>query len=323
MILLWGLQDDGPLAAVRRELERSGAEVLFIDQRRTPQHHLALEANCGRFGGSLSHPGGATKLEQIHAVYPRPYDITTLDGLEILDERPDMLAIAAEFERRMLAWLDHTPAVVVNRPSAMTSNASKPFQLELIRAAGWLVPPTLVTTSASDAHDWWDRHQRCIYKSISSQRSIVSELSPDHRLRLDDVAWCPTQFQKRIDGVDYRVHVIDDCVYATRITSSGDDYRYDTSTHLDWIQLPDDVSCRCIELARSLELRFAGIDLRRTPADDWYCFEVNPSPGFTYFADATGQPIAEQLATILCDQDGGQRAIHREEAAPARGMLDR
>jgi hypothetical protein len=36
---------------------------------------------------------------------------------------------------------------------------------------------------------------------------------------------------------------------------------------------------RCRKLAAGLQLPFAGIDLRRTPEDEWVCFEVNPSPG--------------------------------------------
>jgi hypothetical protein len=30
-----------------------------------------------------------------------------------------------------------------------------------------------------------------------------------------------------------------------------------------------------------------------------YFFEVNPSPGFTYFEDVTGQPIAAAVARLL------------------------
>lgn len=40
----------------------------------------------------------------------------------------------------------------------------------------------------------------------------------------------------------------------------------------------------------------AGIDLRRTHDGTWYCFEVNSSPGFSDFEEATGQPIAEAVA---------------------------
>jgi hypothetical protein len=40
--------------------------------------------------------------------------------------------------------------------------------------------------------------------------------------------------------------------------------------------------------AAILELVVAEVDLRRTPEDDWYCFEVTPSPGFSYYQSFTG-----------------------------------
>ena len=48
-----------------------------------------------------------------------------------------------------------------------------------------------------------------------------------------------------------------------------------------------------------LGLHVAGIDLRRTDDGRWVCFEVNPSPGFTFYQEETGQPIAEAIARLL------------------------
>jgi D-alanine-D-alanine ligase-like ATP-grasp enzyme len=48
-----------------------------------------------------------------------------------------------------------------------------------------------------------------------------------------------------------------------------------------------------------MNLRVADVGLRRTPEDLWYCFEVNPSPGFTYYQVATRQPIDEAIARLL------------------------
>jgi D-alanine-D-alanine ligase-like ATP-grasp enzyme len=50
-----------------------------------------------------------------------------------------------------------------------------------------------------------------------------------------------------------------------------------------------------------MSLPLAGIDLRRTASGEWYCFEVNPSPGFSFYEDATGQPISEAVATLLME----------------------
>lgn len=64
-------------------------------------------------------------------------------------------------------------------------------------------------------------------------------------------------------------------------------------------RLPKEIAARCRRLSAAVELYVAGIDLRRTPDDEWFCFEVNPSPGFTYYQEATGQPIAEAVARFL------------------------
>jgi D-alanine-D-alanine ligase-like ATP-grasp enzyme len=42
-----------------------------------------------------------------------------------------------------------------------------------------------------------------------------------------------------------------------------------------------------------------GIDFRRDPEGRWYCFEVNPSPAFSYYQNASGQPIDETIADFL------------------------
>ena len=42
----------------------------------------------------------------------------------------------------------------------------------------------------------------------------------------------------------------------------------------------------------------AGIDLRLTSDGKWYCFEVNPSPAFTFQA-ATNHRVDEAIADLL------------------------
>ena len=63
--------------------------------------------------------------------------------------------------------------------------------------------------------------------------------------------------------------------------------------------MPREVEDRCRTAAVALQLPVAGIDLRRTPEGEWYCFEVNPSPAFSYYEDATGQPISAAVARLL------------------------
>jgi len=192
---------------------------------------------------------------------------------------------------------------VLNRPSAAASNSSKPYQAGLLRAHGFDVPDTLITTTPSALADFRAQHGEVIFKSISGVRSIVSRFTPAHSKRIPDLTWCPTQFQQYVSGHDYRVHVVGDKVYAAEISSQADDYRYAArdglAAEVKPATLADDLVLRCRSVAAALGLLFAGIDLRLTDEGHWICFEVNPSPGFTYYESATGQPLALAVAQLL------------------------
>jgi glutathione synthase/RimK-type ligase-like ATP-grasp enzyme len=183
----------------------------------------------------------------------------------------------------------------------MAANNSKPYQLEQIRDLGFLVPETLVTTDPSVAREFWERHGAVIYKSVSSARSIVSRLRPEHVERLGDVSHCPTQFQQYIHGKDHRVHVVGEEIFASEVLSEADDYRRPGGCMVEVraSRLPWDIEERCRMLAAAAQLSVAGIDLRKTPEGDWYCFEINPSPAFTYYETSTGQPIGNAIARLL------------------------
>jgi len=99
------------------------------------------------------------------------------------------------------------------------------------------------------------------------------------------------------------VHVVGQAVFASRIVSTVDDYRYagklKGATKISATRLPDEIAARCVKIANSMKLWVAGIDLRQTPDGEWYCFEVNPSPGFTFFQEASGFAIDEAIADLL------------------------
>jgi len=261
-------------------------------------------------------------LATVSAVYLRPYDSRRLPA--VAREVPDSVAWrhALAVEYVMPCWSEMTPALVVNRLQAMAANSSKPYQLEQIRRLGFDVPETLVTTDPDAARLFWERHGDVIYKSVSSTRSIVSRLQPEHAGRLADVSFCPTQFQRYIPGRDHRVHVVGDELFASEVISGADDYRYPAQhpVEIRACRIPRDVEDRCRLLARAAQLPVAGIDLRRTPEGDWYCFEVNPSPAFTYYESRTSQPIGKAIARLLAagPRDGLAESGKANKKKPSR-----
>ncbi|WP_367825209.1 ATP-grasp domain-containing protein [Streptomyces sp. LMG1-1-1.1] len=185
----------------------------------------------------------------------------------------------------------------MNRASAAATNRSKPYQ------AGFRVPETLVTDDPDLALAFRDRHSQVVYKSISAVRSIVRLLDDDAAARLPRIRSCPVQFQRYISGVNIRVHVVAGEVFATRIETDQVDYRYagrygGRADLTPWTP-PRELARRCVDLAAALGLALAGIDLVLTDDGEFFCFEVNPSPAYSFYEDHTAQPISDAIARAL------------------------
>ncbi len=299
-VLLWGMPSEETLASVESALSEAGTPTFFLDQRASLLTELDLEVG-ETVTGTLRVQGRSLDLASVTAAYVRPFDGRNLPWIAAAGTgSPDYRHVVA-LEAAMWTWADLAPSFVLSRPSAMASNGSKPYQLELILRLGWDVPATLVTTDAAAVEAFWEKHGAVIYKSVSGVGSKVARLGPEHRGRLSDLAACPTQFQEHIRGVDHRVHVVGDAALACEVRCDADDYRQPGAHPLTLraCELPPEIAARCVALAAALRLPLAGIDLRRTPDDRWYCFEVNTSPGFAYYEAAAGQPIGAAVARLL------------------------
>jgi glutathione synthase/RimK-type ligase-like ATP-grasp enzyme len=202
-------------------------------------------------------------------------------------------------------FAESLPMLVVNRRQASHTNMSKPYQQRLIARCGFQVPRTLVTMVPEEARMFYDECQgRVIYKSISAERSIVKPFTPEDFSRLEQIRYCPVQLQEMIPGTDLRIHTVGGRLFATEVLSDGADYRYaereNKQRTMRAVELEPGLQIRCLNLAKELGLSLSGIDLRRTPDGAYYCFEVNTSPGFTFFENYTGQRIGDALADLLC-----------------------
>jgi hypothetical protein len=298
---------------VRAELDALGAPYRLLDQADVLDTHVSL----GPAGG-LRWPGGEIDLADVAAVYVRCHDSRRVPQVAAAGPGSAPWVHATAVEDTLMCWLELTGAYVVNLPSAMAGNGSKPWQLRRAAAAGFAVPETLVTTAPDAAVRFWARHGEVVYKSVSGVRSRVARLRPADAARLADVRACPTQFQRYVPGTDVRVHAVGSQLFGTEIVCEADDYRYAAEQghdppELAPVMLPHDVGACCHRLAAMLHLPVAGIDLRRTPDGDWYCFEANPSPAFTYYEHATGQPIARAIACLLAA--GGPVRRHARSSA--------
>lgn len=304
MILLCGIPSETPLRMVTTRLEELGVPFVLFNQREFAKCEMWFEVNDAQVTGELRIGDRIYKLQDFTGVYPRMMDDRFLPELSSEPSGSSLRNYCRSLHDTLMRWMEIAPALVVNRCAPMASNSSKPYQAQLIRKQGFLVPESLITTDPELVRDFRARHGRVIYKSISAVRSIVQELSDEDEERLERIRWCPTQFQAFVGGTNLRVHTIGEEAFATAVRSEATDYRYAArqmgeSAELREVVLSAELTERCLRLSHSLGLEFAGIDLKVSPDDEVYCFEVNPSPAFSYYEANTGQPISAAVARHL------------------------
>lgn len=302
MILFWGIPSEPPMRMAVAAALRLDIEHVVVNQRESYRYDLWLDVGADVVG-ALAIDGVDYPLGQIDGVYLRPMEPELLPEVST-DPKSERAELIRTFHQIMATWLEVADCRVVNRIGAMASNTSKPYQQQLIAACGLETPPTIVSSDPRQVRRFAGDYGPLIYKSISSVRSIVQ--SPPEDDDMTGVVALPTQFQQRIAGTDVRVHVVGDSVIVTEIATEATDYRYarrtDTTVSLEPAEIPDRLERLCRRLATRLDLPFCGIDFIRTPDGRYVCLEVNPAPAYSYYEEATSQPIASELVRFL---DGG------------------
>ncbi|MFF3731037.1 RimK family alpha-L-glutamate ligase [Streptomyces sp. NPDC002476] len=301
VIVVGGIASERPIALVTDALRGQGLPYAVLHQRRFMDTSLDIEVEGTKVLGRLRCDGRTVPCSTVTGIYTRLMDWRLLPGMREAD--PETLRHCQIWHETLDSWIGIAPGCVMNRSSATATNGSKPYQAQLIRQAGFRVPETLVTDDPDLALAFRARHGRVIYKSISAVRSIVHLLDDEAVDRLPLIRSCPVQFQRYVPGVDVRVHMVAGEPFATRIDSDRVDYRYagryGGRVELTPWDLPEDLARRCTDLVTRLGLALAGIDLVLADDGDVHCFEVNPSPAFSYYEDHTGQPISQAIAHAL------------------------
>ena len=191
-------------------------------------------------------------------------------------------------------FLQSYTGMVIHRTSERSSNFSKPLQLaSLCRNEIVLrVPHTLIQTSGTQMHEKYGH----VAKSISACRSVVKDLASDK--------WGEGLFmvQELLYGQNVRVHCLGKKLFSWKIDTDIIDYRADPETMLKEIEIPATVAEWCANITKEEGLEFSGIDLIFSE-DKWFCFEVNPMPGYHYyelrFRGKKSTPITDSLIELL------------------------
>ncbi len=303
MILICGGLADGVTELVCARLESMKYDYRLLNLGLYPEgYSVAWTWDKDVPNGTIDGPEWSLDLAEISGVFVRYMGkeehapITSIPS-ELVD------ATLVECMSGVAALVETLSCRVVNRMGSSTSNNSKPYQGLLARKCGLRTPRTLITSDPTAAAFYDECEGQVIFKSLSGVRSIVRRMEPEDVQRLPLLRNGVAQFQEYLAGDNVRVHTVGERLFATRIRSEVVDYRYahlqGAATHMEPTELPPAVAQACRLLTEATNLLLAGIDLKETPQGEWYCFEVNPAPGFSFVELRTGQPISAALAELL------------------------
>jgi hypothetical protein len=205
------------------------------------------------------------------------------------------------------------PSRWVNHPDANSLADSKPEQLRTAPRLGFSVPATLVTNDPTTARDFADTCGKVVCKPLYD--GLVTRAGEEHLFwatsldqqtsaRLEELGpepyLLPAQVPKE---ADVRVTVVGQRVFGVAIRTppgAPADWRRTPLEQLEHevLELPDELSHRCLALVEHYGLRFAAVDLALT-GDGYEFFELNPYGQWAWLEEKAGIPLRAAMADLL------------------------
>lgn len=287
MIYAVGLASESTFAHFTASAEARGVPVRAIDLRQ------AVEEGDWRLvvGGDRSARLGDHDLDPEASYYCRIADLAALQQDHESAQRWRWLTTA------LMAWLDHIPGLVVNRPSIRSDNGSKPLHELSLSQAGFRVPAS-ITSSSPQRLRAFAQAGPTLVKAVSGVRA-TSRLVGVADLAGFEPGQGPVHLQRYVAGRDVRAHVVGDRVHAEEIVSGAVDYRTDRDAEFAPCELPGPLAERMVRHTADLGMSFAGWDFKVVGDDTYWCLEVNPMPAYDWYDRRLGGAISASLLELL------------------------
>ncbi|MFF1711249.1 ATP-grasp ribosomal peptide maturase [Streptomyces sp. NPDC058268] len=288
------------------ELHDRDIPVVRLDSGDFPAS-LSVEAEITPQGiqGRLLTPSRSADLAHVRALYYRRPSGFAFPHLSEQDAR-----FAVTQARYGLGGvLAALPGCLyVNHPHRIGDAEFKPAGLAGAVEAGFLVPPTLITSSPDAARAFIKRHDSVIYKPLSNPVYLIDDVSSVVKVAevgaedIDEsVAGTAHLFQQRVSkSADVRVTVIGSKVFCVRIDSDLLDWRTDYSRlRYTPVEPPPRIEPALHHYMRHFGLVFGAFDFCIDEDGQWWFLECNPSGQWYWLEPETGLPMCAALADLL------------------------
>ncbi len=291
MILVCGCCDETGCEWFIAHLVKWNIDFTLIDERELGKSvFFKYTYTNGRLQGVIDYIHWQVDLSKITGVYNRT---------GMLDK---ISPKAIPYIQQLNFLLDNFEKPVFNKPKNCHTNYAKAIQYKSILEVGLKLPNSYLGNFKFRDPKTVEPYLG-IVKSISSYRSKVKQVNSSNTIPHKGYSHFH-QYQKKLKGKNIRVHVVGMDVHSVYADTNYLDYRYapDYNETLKLVKysLPKNIEKACVQLSKNLGLGLSGIDLfQESSTGDWYCFEINTSPGYSWFEKYSKVNITESLIKYL------------------------
>ncbi|MSR92321.1 ATP-grasp domain-containing protein [Inconstantimicrobium porci] len=200
-------------------------------------------------------------------------------------------------------------AVWINNPVDTYKAENKMLQLKYAKELGFTLPKTLVVNSYCNNIDINKKYaiksiDTLLLRNDEEECFLYTNIVSGKELKSASLSMAPVVVQELINPkVDLRITVIGDIVYAVKIVKDGEGINQDWRKEKDdvkfeVINLPDEISEKCIKLVRKLGLRYGAIDMAVSNGK-YYFIEINPTGEWAWLVESSGLKIYKDIVNTL------------------------
>jgi hypothetical protein len=296
-VLILGDEGDEHAAFMLAHLRSKGHDCELLDSRWFPERlqlghdPVGDEWTIRLPSGRLLPPGS------VRSIYWRCYN--GVSSPELPD--PEQAYVAGNDARSLFeSFLIRYPAKWVNGWDGFSLHQTKPAALAMVARLGVDVPRTLSGNDPEAVRAFVAREQRAIFKPVQGG-AHTRHVTPRHLTddNLKNLRFAPVTLQEEIEGTNVRAFVAGERVLGLEVRAGTLDFRDDEQLEIVPHEFTPEMQESCRLIARTLRLRWTGIDFRLTPQGRHVFLEANPSPMFLGFEARSGAPLTEALTELL------------------------
>jgi glutathione synthase/RimK-type ligase-like ATP-grasp enzyme len=195
----------------------------------------------------------------------------------------------------------------------------KQLQLKLAEQYGLKTPKTLITNNPDEVRKFYNNCKNgiiskmqasfAIYENDEENVVFTNELKESDLKNLEDLIYCPMQFQEKIDKkIELRATIIGNQVFTASINSQANE-----ESKIDWRKqgiemvndwkkhdLPKEIEKKLLKMMDFYKINYGAADFIVTPQNEYYFLEINPAGEFFWLEKSNPHfPLSSAIADVL------------------------